>query len=65
MKQPKRKKTIHEESEPTYQFQRKYARSQHWFDIDPDWIEDTSMTRDPVFFKSLHLKIIPVQNNKD
>ena len=47
-----------EEPEPMYQFQGQYARSQHWFELDPDWIEDTFMTRDPDFFKRLHLECI-------
>ena len=40
----KKIKTSPEES-PTYQFQVQTARSQHWFNLDPDWIEYNFMTR--------------------
>ena len=33
-------KTSPEESEPQYNFQGKSARSQNWFDLDTDCIED-------------------------
>ena len=39
LKIPKREKTSPKESETTYQFYGKYERSQHWLDLDPDWIE--------------------------
>ena len=53
-----------EESEPTYQIQGQSARSQHWFDLDHDWIEETFMAREPGFFKRIYLKCIPGQTNK-
>ena len=37
------------ESEPTYQLQGQSERLQHWFDLDPYWIEDKFMTREPDF----------------
>ena len=54
----------HEESELTYQFQGQYARSKHWLNLDPDWIKDNFITREPEHFKRLCLKNIPVQTNK-
>ena len=40
-----RKKWSPEESEPQYYFQGQSARSQHWFDLNNDWIEEIFMTR--------------------
>ena len=48
MKRQKREKNP-KESEPKYQFQGQSERLQHWFDIDPYWIEDNFMTREPDF----------------
>ena len=38
-----------EESQPQYNFQGNYSRSEHWFDIDPDYINDNFITREPNF----------------
>ena len=67
MKQMKmsKKEKVPEESEPQYHFQGQSSGSQHWFYIDTDWVEDNFMTREPDFFKSLHLKHIKGQRNKD
>ena len=52
------------ESELTYLIQGKSEISQHWFNLDTDWIEDNFMTRQPEFFKRLYCKNIPDQANK-
>ena len=65
LKRPKKVKKISpEESKLMYQFQGKCERSQHWIHLDPDWIEDNFMTRDPESFIILYLKLIPGQTNK-
>ena len=46
-------------------FQGQYTRSQHWLKLDPYWIEEYCMTRDPDSFKSLYQKHIPLQSDKD
>ena len=61
----KKEKSSPEESETQYHFQGQSARSQHWFDIYPVWIEENFMTRETDFFKSVYLKRIPGQTNKD
>ena len=63
-KREKKRKTSTEESELTYHFQGQYVRSQHWFNLDPDWIKDNFFTMEPKFFKSPHLKHITGQTNK-
>ena len=55
------KKTSPEESEPTYKFQVKSARSQHWFELDRDVIKDVFMTRGPGFFKVCALNVFQVK----
>ena len=35
------------------------------FCLDNNWVEDSSITREPDFFKSIYLKRIPGQTNKD
>ena len=40
-----------------YQFKGQSTRSQHWFDIDTDWIEDTFMTRESDFPKGYTLNV--------
>ena len=49
-----------EESEPQYHFQGKSTRSQHWFNLDPDYIEEIFMTREPDFSKYYTLKVFEV-----
>ena len=34
-----------EEPERRYHFQRQSKISQHWFDLDPNWIEDSCITK--------------------
>ena len=41
------------ENESKYKFQGQSARSQPWFDIDLDWIDMNSITREPDFYKKL------------
>ena len=50
---------IPEELEAQYYIQIKSARSQNLFDLDPEWIEDKFITREPDFFEMLYLKCIP------
>ena len=38
-------------NESKFKFQGQYARSQRWFDLDFDWIELNSSTREPNFYK--------------
>ena len=33
-----------------YTSQGKYARSRCWFDLDPKWLEENFMTREPDFY---------------
>ena len=40
------------------QFQGWSVRSQHWFNLDPDFIEDNFMTREPDFSKVYTLNIL-------
>ena len=40
-----------EEPEPQYNFKGQSTRSQDWFDLDPDWIEDNFLTGEPGFSK--------------
>ena len=48
-----------------YLLQGNYTRSPHWFKLDPDWIDEIFLTRDPDLFKRIHQKNIPGQANKD
>ena len=38
-------------NEAKFKFQGQSARSQRWFDLDFDWIELNSSTREPDFYK--------------
>ena len=60
-KMEKRKKRVIKESEPTYQFKGQSVRSQHWFNLDPDWIEDKFMTREPDFSKAYTLNVFQAE----
>ena len=39
-------------NEAKFKFQGQSARSQHWFDLDFDWIEVKFSTREPDFYKN-------------
>ena len=47
-----------------YYFKGRSTRSQHWFDLGPNWIEGNFLTRDPEFFTRFYQKHIPGQSNK-
>ena len=40
-------------NEAKLKFQGQSARSQHWFDLDFDWIEEHFITREPEFYRKL------------
>ena len=40
-------------NEDKFNFQGRYARSQHWLDIDFDWIEENFSTREPGLYKKI------------
>ena len=40
-------------NESKFKFQGQSARSQLWFDLDLDWIDMNSSTREPDFYKKL------------
>ena len=42
-------------------FQGKSARSNHWFDIDIEWVEGNFSTREPQFYKRLFQRNIEGQ----
>ena len=44
------------ENEAKFKFQGQSAISQHWFDLDFDWIEVNFSTREPGFYKN-HFQI--------
>ena len=45
--------TYKNKNEAKFKFQGQSARSQHWFDLDFDWIEVNFSTREPDFYKKL------------
>ena len=53
----KKEKPSPEESEPQYHFQGQSTRSQHWFHIDPDRVEESFMSREPYFSKDYTLNV--------
>ena len=59
-KETKKGKNL-EESEPTYKFHGQSARSQHWFDIYPNHIEDKFMTREAYLKKVRTLNVFQVK----
>ena len=61
LKIQKKAKTISEESELMYRFHGQSARSQCWFDIGPNWIEDKFITREPYFSKGCTLNEFQVK----
>ena len=65
LKRPNKVKKISpEESKLMYPFQGKCEISQHWIHLDPDWIEDNFMTRDPESLIIIYPKRISGQTNK-
>ena len=50
-----------EELEPTYQFQGRSTKSQHWLCIDTYLIEGNFMTREPGFSKVCTLNVFHVK----
>ena len=47
-----------------YLFQGQFTRSQYWFKLDPDWIEENLSTRDPDIFKRVYQKYITGKSDK-
>ena len=43
-------------NEDKLKFQGHYEISQHWINIDSDWIEEKSITREPDFYKTIYLR---------
>ena len=41
-------------NEDKFKFQGQSIRSQHWFDLDFDWIEVNFSTRDPGFYSKIY-----------
>ena len=39
--------------EAKFKFQGQFARSQRWFDIDFDWIEETFITHEPDLYSKI------------
>ena len=42
------------ENKSKFKFQGQSARSQRWFDLDFDWIEETFRTRDPDLCRKIY-----------
>ena len=65
-------------NEDKFKFQGQAARSQHWFDIYFDWIEENCITHEPDFYKTIYqrhgetqdtnkfkMSVVPIGNAKN
>ena len=47
-----------------YNFLGESSRSRRWFDLDPEWLEESFMTREPHFYKNFIKQILGVTIKK-